>query len=283
MRIAIEVISISDGGRRKMKRKTLTHARLSKGAAMGAIAGALWAASSAKAAPVTFAEYEQNNSTTNANLFNYTEAGIAGTGGAATLTAVSIPVTFSYESLPGLPADLQGPQAATLTLTSATAQGVFTIPIGGVTIGQELFNVPAGDTLTITRNTPAAEGGGTRKDLLTMSNFTGELSGPIGGFTSDLSGQTSLGFSMSYASDFLDFTNSTVRDYSLGYTSWTSTIDGTGLTTDSTSGFYKTATAAGTGSFDAGAGPTVTVPEPATTILGLAGVGILFLRRRNKA
>jgi hypothetical protein len=262
------------------KRNRFKKSVLVQGATFSVVAGALslGLSSVAKAVtvtPTTFAEFEQASSATNSNLFQYLETGIAGSGGSAQLTATSIPVNFSFESIATMPADLQGPQSATLTLTSSTATGM-TIPFTG--FGDEQFGTT--NTLTITRNTGALEGNNLKTNLLTMT-FTGQLFGVLNGFTSQLTGQTTNGNTVSYTSDFLNFPASPVADYQLGFTSWDSTGGG-GLQQDTTSNFFKAATASGTGSFDVGPNVTV-VPEPMTGTLVLTGLGMMFLRRRNRS
>jgi MYXO-CTERM domain-containing protein len=253
---------------------------------MSALVGALWSGVLAPAAhgipvtpPITFAQYEEAVDPGNANLFAYAETGTALTGGSAQLTATNVPITFHYETL-AMPADLTGPQDATLTLTTSTGQTV-TLALSN-SLGQEIFNLPAGDTLTLTRDTPAAEGNGSRDILLQMTAFTGQLDGAINSHAAVLTGSTATGDSISYASDFLDFTTVTAKDYSLNFTSWNTTPGGSGLGVDPVSNFYNAATAAGTGSFDAGPSITVVVPEPVTA-LAAAGLGILFLRRRPRS
>ncbi len=251
------------------------HITLSAVCSFAAAIAALLGTTPAHAAVVTFAQYEEAVSTSNANLFTYTETGTSSTGGTAKLTSVSIPVTFSFESLPGLPADLQGPQAATLTLTTSTSAAVTNATAPAV--AQQPFNLVGSDTLTITRNTPAAEGTGPKTNLLTMT-FTGTLNAQDGGGTAQLTGQTALGFAVNYSSNFVTFNSPTVQDYSLNFTSWTTTADSGGVEFDSTSNFFKTATAAGTGSFDTN---SVSVPEPVSAALVLGSLGLLVRRRRS--
>jgi MYXO-CTERM domain-containing protein len=164
-------------------------------------------------------------------------------------------------------------------LTTSTGQAV--TQAFSNTFGQELYNLTAGESLTLTRTSAASEGTGTRTILLKMTAFTGQLDGALGAHAAVLTGSTATGDSIVYTSDFLDFTNTTARDYSLNFTSWNSS-DTSGLGVDPVSNFYKNATAAGTGSFDAG--PTiVVVPEPVTTAFAATGLGLLFLRRRPRS
>lgn len=255
--------------------------------ALLALAVLLGLSASIQAAPVTFADFDQSNSTgsANDNLFSYTESGVAGSGGTATLSATSIPVTFYYSSVSGLPAALDGPQAATLTLTNVTTnQAVTTEPFGATTFAEDVFPAFPGttvtDTLTLTRTTPFNG----LSNLLTLT-FTGELLAGLNGYTAQLTGQTASPFNdtVSYSSSFLNFGSPTAADYSLSFTSWTTTADGNGVEQDTASSLLKSATAAGTGNFDVQSAPTVSsnVPEPAATAVG-AICGVMMLKRRLK-
>jgi hypothetical protein len=146
------------------------------------------------------------------------------------------------------------------------------VSLNGV-IDEEIFQ-PTLDTLTITRNTPAAEGMGTQTNLLTV-NFTGELLAGLGGDTAQLTGQTALGDTVNYSSDFVNL-SAHPADFSLGFTSWTALGDGAGVEYNSSTGFLNPSTAAGTGSFDISA-----VPEPTVgAILGAGVIGMMAKRRR---
>jgi hypothetical protein len=236
----------------------------SKLALAAAAALTLGSAITASAAPTTFAQFHELT-TGNPNLFSYTE----GTG-TATLSALSIPVSFSYTGLVGLPADLQGNQAATLTITTTTNQPA--VSLMGM-FEDEQF--PVLSTLTITRDTPAAEGSGTQTNLLTL-NFTGQLLAAPGGNTAQFTGETALGNSVTYSSDFINLTNVLPQNYAISFSSWTSADSG-GVEVDPTSGFLNSATAAGVGTFDG----SVAVPEPASlSFLALAALPMLKRRRR---
>lgn len=222
--------------------------------------------------PITFAQYEENEPLA-ANAFAYTQP-LTGNGG--TLAAAGVPVTFDFESLGTLPTDLAAPQSALLTLTSSSDQAVVT-GFGGM-FGQQSFD--GTDTLSITRTTPALEGTGAKTNLLTMT-FTGQLTGALGGHTAALSGQTNLGYTVTYTSDFLTFPNGQ-KDYSLNFTSWDTTADGNGLETPPAAlTSFLTATAASTGSFDSVSG-IVLIPEPASiALLSLSAMALVSRRRRR--
>jgi hypothetical protein len=232
------------------------------------------------AIPVTFAQFQEATTGSNANQFAYNNNG----QGNATFGTQSgdvfgapIPVTFSFLTVVGtLPADLQIPQDATLTLTSSTEHAVQPF-LSGAIGDQEIDGTGiTTDVLTITRDTPAAEGNGARTNLLTMT-FSGSLLGTVDGRTPQLSGNTPMDL-VSYSSDFLDFSTSKEENFSLTFTSWTS-ADGGGLEL-APDGNYASAVAAGTGTFDDMPAPSV--PEPASG-LGLVGMFSMLGARRRRA
>jgi hypothetical protein len=238
----------------------------------------------AQASQITFAQFSE--ASPGGNLFKYVDNGTGNdaqfgtsTGGAV---GAAIPVNFTYLTVVGsLPADLIGNQAATLSMTSSTTTAASVL--GGV-VG--LQNFGGGGTLSnsisIIRNTPAAEGTGARTNLLTVT-FTAQLLGAINGRTPQFSGDTGLGFTVNYTSDFLTFDNQLVKDFSLTFSSWTNVGNGNGLAL-AASNFFQSATASGTGTFDASA----TVPEPTALVLGLLGAAAILvvnwrLRQRQPA
>jgi hypothetical protein len=240
----------------------------------GVIAGAitLGIAPVAPASIITFAQFQETATGSDANQFAYLNNGPAADADLVTdpsgVPGAAIPVTFNYLSLTStLPADLQGQQNATVTLTSSTTSAAAT-GFGG-SIGDEPITGDGGltDVLSITRDTPAAEGAGSRTNLLTMT-FTGQLFGAVGGLTPQLGGDSPT-FTVTYTSDFLSFTGSTQRDYSMAFTSWTTTAadanNGLGLEI-AADNYFESATAAGSATFDSSAVSTVTiVPEAATS------------------
>jgi len=182
-----------------VNRNSSKRGRVSKCAVVSGMAAiGLLATAGARAAnsPFTFAQFEQATQSTNANQFVYVDNGPTSDAEFTTqsngVDGVSIPVIFTFLTLnSALAPDLQGPQQAMLTLTSSTTAAVQTANVFGETLGnQQVFgNGAAGDTLTITRDTPASEGSGARRDLLTMS-FTGGLLGQLEASTPSLSGNS---------------------------------------------------------------------------------------------
>src|SRR5450631_87029 len=131
----------------------------------------------------------------------------------ATFSATS-PIFFSYLNIPGLPADLQGIQSAHITIsqttnTPATSSGV---PLQLT----QSFPVIA-TTITITRDTPAIEGFGTKTVLLQVTN-TGTIDGQDGSTSGSLNAATSTGETVIFVSDFLNFSNTVARDLAIALT-----------------------------------------------------------------
>ncbi|HUB27775.1 MAG TPA: hypothetical protein VL992_20295 [Tepidisphaeraceae bacterium] len=230
----------------------------------------------ARASVITFAQFQEATGAANENLFAYLDNSPA-SGESELATDPSgnvggaIPVTFSYGGIAGLPADLQGPQAATLslTLTSNDSAGSF------VGLDAQEFDSPGVlGLLTITRDTPAAEGSGTQTDLLSVGFLAGELYGVDGSTNPTLIAGDSDGLPILYASDFLNFTNlGNDDDLNLAFTSWTTTFNGNGLEIG-TDGFFFPATAAAAGVFDIDSG-SVSIPEP-DALAALVGALLLL-------
>jgi hypothetical protein len=229
---------------------------------------ALGSAQASKAATITtFAQFSEASGTGNPNLFSYvdtpnTSASLISSTNGTTLAA--IPVTFTFLGGAG-PSALQGPQPAMLTLTSTTSSAVQTF-LAGLGL-EQAFPAPAtgSDTLAITLDTPF-DG---LSNLLTAT-FTGELLGIAGGLSPQLSANNGVaGETVSYTSDFVTL-GSAGGNFSLTFSSWTN-----GLSSDGgMPPLFNSATAAGTGTFDA-----IVVPEPSTLALG--SLVLLLGRRRN--
>ncbi len=239
--------------------------------------------SALRASVATFAQFEENTGSSDANVFAYLDNGAISDAELVTdpngVVGGSIPVTFTYLSQTDLPPDLQGPQAATLTLTSSTVEDVSnTFPFNY----QEFDESGAtDDILTITRDTPAGEGDGSKTDLLTVE-FYGVLAGVNGGTNPNLIAGTSDGdLPVAYSSDFLNFASNAAADFNVAFTSWTTDSDGNGLEDSSADDYFASATAAAAGTFDVDLTAVTNVPEPATLALATTALLPILLRRRR--
>jgi hypothetical protein len=243
---------------------------------LSALAALLCSTAAASAAPdfskpTPFAQFTQ---TTGENGFVYTDTA----SGNATFKTIDggIPVIFQYLNLPGLPADLQGPQSAHLFLDAVSngtvislnsvlnAQGI----IGGLGTGSL--------GLSIIRDTPAAAGAGDQTHLLDVEFFAGLL-GVEGGSSVSWANGTTQNDAL-YHSDFLAFESSGAPNgnVNLAFSGLQPS-----LTTDAVSHNFNSFTVSGIGSFDlttSDGNAPANVPEPAT--LSLLAFGSLILLRR---
>ncbi len=218
------------------------------------------ATGTASAAPITFAQFQQNAP---GNPFVFTNS-----GSGSTFLATSVPINFQYQVPNGYGGVNQNiPAKLTLSaLVDSTAFSAFSI------VGQPLKQV----LLTITANTPVGgndlllkigmDGGG-----LSTAMLLGELGKKSLGGTADPGLNPAVNFV--YNSDFLLIDSSQERNYALSFSSLSSALAING------NGYLNSFKAAGSGTF---AGTIV--PEPGTAGLVLAGAGILagFWRRRGR-
>src|SRR5450432_1725510 len=129
----------------------------------------------------------------------------------ATLTATS-PIFFQYLNIPGLPADLSGIQMAHISISETTTAPA--VQSGGS--DSQPFPVIA-TTITITRDTPAIEGFGTKTILLQVTN-SATLDGLDNSTSGSLNAATSTGETVIFTSDFLNFANTVSRDLAIAMT-----------------------------------------------------------------
>lgn len=205
----------------------------------------LAASRSAFGQSVTFAQFLQQDGNQNFTFTNETPTD-------ALFTAASFPVSFLYFPTFGpIPADLTGLQNAHLTMACSTTTSV--------SVGPSLiqpFNVVA-CTMTITRDTPAAEGSGSRTNLLTIV-YTGRLSGSSGSTDANFDGSTGSGDSVTFTSDFFDYSGTVSRGLALSFSSVNPPLGVTG-------NFLSSFTTAGTGTFNLSLPPTPTATPTSTS------------------
>jgi hypothetical protein len=184
-------------------------------------------------------------------------------GASATLATQpgGLPILFTYQGISGLPADLQGAQSAHLFLDLTTTEPAQAPPGTGLAI-QPFTSL---GTLTILRDTPAAEGFGDRRTLLSFT-FNGALVGSLGGQQLSLQAQSLIN-DVSAASDFLVVDGASLWSMSLGI----GPIDPALAIVGSFLGGFQ---AVSTGLFATTAPPT---PVPCPPSLLLTGLGTLGL------
>jgi PEP-CTERM motif len=241
-------------------------------------------ASTASATPASFAQFSEASPGGNLFALNTTTPETDfGTSTGGPLGA-AIPVNFTYLTLSGLPVDLQGVQQATLSMTSSTVSPVIT-GFGGTVATQSFTGAGTlPNSISIIRDTPAAEGLGAMDNLLTITFTNSTLIGILGNSAPQMTADTATaGVVVTYSSDFLTFANGE-KNFSLTFSSWNTPGDGNGLATNGNlqALLFQAATAAGAGTF--GGSASVFIPEPSTMVL--AGIGVVGLalaaRRRRK-
>lgn len=231
---------------------------------LGAVALCGVALSAGNLQAQTFATFTQQDST---EYWTMNDTNVAAT---TTFSANNALVFFSYLGLSGLPSFLQGSLDAMATFTSSTPSAA----TGTTNLSQQFTTVVS--TLSFIGISGSTAGA----NLLTAT-FTYTFTATAG--NNAASATSTLG-SVSFTSDYLDFSNSTPssRSVSLSFDS----IDAPpGVTL--TNSFIDSFTATASGLFSATPRPTL-VPEVSTgmvfsAIVGLAIVGEVWRKRRQKA
>jgi hypothetical protein len=218
----------------------------------------------AHAATQTFAQFLQQ--TPGDRLFTYTKLD-SGANKKAEIKATDIPVYFIFGAL-GLPADLTGLQNSTLTVDFVSNLGT----TGTGSSRSQLFDSLTAGSISFVRTTAAAEGNGTRTNLLTVSFTNAQLdaSQGDGAFTF----KSTPGSSITFTSDFLDFSKVIEKDFSFSFSGSSPTFDAP-LGSSS-----RSLTASGSGTF--ASEPLPSVPEPASWAMMLGGFGLLGAALRTR-
>lgn len=207
----------------------------------------LFSTSYLTAQTTTFAQFTER---VGANDFVFTNRGTFAT---FETIASGSPVTFTYLNVAGLPAELQGPQNATVLVVAATTAPAATTG-GNRTI--QPFNTTF--TIEIRRDTPY--NGNT--NLLTATINPGttppDMSGDQGATSAGFSASTLLGLqNITFTSSFLSFAGTTNRDLGLAFSSIQPAYT-LGAT------FLNSFTAAATGTFASSPPPVFMIPTAAT-------------------
>ena len=228
-------------------------------------------------AAVTFGQFLQKDPS--ARLFQYLKqdvgltkkAELHTTGTAASSTTASIPVYYLM-SVAGLPADLTGLQDAHLTVD-------FLSNVGTTASGLSRSQVFATGSISLIRDTAAAEGLGTRTNLLTVTFTDAELdaSQGAGAFTFKSNALSSI----TYSSDFLNFAKVITKDFSFSFSGANPTFQAAPGSSSRSMRF------SGTGTFASDPAPVIPgVPEASTWAMMMVGFGVagaaLRTSRRSK-
>ena len=240
------------------------------------VGGALLVAAAAvpaQATTLTFGQFSQR--VANQRLFQYVKqdvgatkkAEIHTTGTASGTTTASIPIYYIF-TMSGLAPDLTGIQDAHLTVD-------FISNVGTTGVGNsrsQLFDTITNGSISIVRDTAAAEGTGSRTNLLTVSFSNAELdaSQADGSFTF----KTNATSVITYTSDFVSFNPGADKDFSLSFSGASPTFSSV-LGSSSRSMRFS-----GTGTF-----AVEPVPEVATWGMMLTGFGLIgcAMRRRSRS
>ena len=239
------------------------------GSALLVVAGAV----PAQATAITFGQFTQQKPSE--RLFQYVQQDVGPAKKAelhTTATAVSdvtaaIPIYYIF-TMAGLPADLTGTQNAHLTVDFISNLGT----TGAGSSRSQLFDTVINGSISIIRDSAAAEGTGSRTNLLTVSFTNAELSANEnnGSFTF----KSNIDSVITYTSDFVSFSPLDDKDFSLSFSganpTFSSVLGSSG----------RNARSSGTGTFAVGP-----VPEASTWGMMVAGFGLLgfAMRRRSRS
>ncbi len=224
----------------------------------------------AHAGTQTFGQFNQK--APNASAFSYTNQDGPG-GKQATLSATGVPIYFTL-GVAGLPDDLIGPLDAHLSIDAVSNLG--TTSGSGAGSRVQMFDTVTNGSITFTLDTAAAEGNGTRTDLLTVSFTNAELDASQG--NGSFTFKSNANSVITFTSDFLDFSNVVDKDFAFSFSgaspTFSSTLGNSGRSTSFS----------GSGTFASDPAPLVVggVPEPATWALMLGGFGLLGLSMRTR-
>jgi len=243
-------------------RKTLT--RIGRLGRLAVLSAAVLAcvSSTAWAAPTQFAEFTNNGASDAANGFRWTN--FDNFNGTLDTASGGAPVTFTFTNLPGLPAELQGPQAAHIRFDTGTNLN-----------GQALFgqlNQPLSSPISILiiRDTDASVGNNNRHNLLTVTVTPAANMAIVAGQNGSASLNASTpGQVVTFSSDFFDFSKVSAQAMGLTFSGIT---PGLSFNTDFGRNMLNSFTAAGVGSFSA---DLAAVPEPGS--IALMGIGCVVL------
>ncbi len=258
---------------------------ISKTATTIALAIGFALAATPAAAVTTFAQYQAIGS--GANLRWQNSSGTAnGTGGSLYTTATSTAnsagsrlVSFSFlqPQFAGVVSNVD----AVFTLNATVATGNPADLLGGFLVQEPLVgSFSFISTTAITLNTTTFAAG---SNLLSGTFTNGAISGQRNGTSGSVGGSTGSGSVITYTSDFLDFSETVDRDFSLSLTSIASPLQAS-PTNGTPTRALRTFRALSTGTFSSDPAPIVTaVPEPTTWALMVLGFGMVGFAARRRS
>ena len=220
--------------------------------------------SNASATPATFAQFIAARA---GNSYVFTNNG----SGTATFNSIG-QVNLSF--LDGaIPADKliqplpSGPQLANLTRTSSTTG--LTVCQGPCVVGAPFVQNIGSSLVTIRR---ASDNALLLEITGNFANLTGQIGGGAGNFQTSDPPNT-----LTYTSDFIDFSSAVSKSRSISFTSATPSF------VVAPDGILQSFTAAGTGTFAVDYVAATSVPEPTTVaLLGIGFIGAGMARRRMR-
>jgi hypothetical protein len=225
-------------------------------------------ATTAHATLTTFAQFGQINSN---QPFVFTNASAS-----STFSLASTPINFTYLITNGYGSTIGSSINAHMTITSTVAAVTSS---SGTSPNRNFDQSLTGITIQFIADTPVNG----QTNLLTIlagagaTSSGGLLSGREGRTTGNLDGSQSPGGgdSIIMSSDFLDFSNTTQRDYSVSLNAITPAM---GLNANN---YLNTFAANATGTFASDPVP-ITIPEPnSIVLLVLSGAGVGIKRRKK--
>jgi hypothetical protein len=264
-----------------------------------AVAAAVFATAPGHAAVTTFASFNatnsgnivwQNNGTGGtATSFRangsggslFTQTNLAANGynpNAAVAAPVNVKFSFLTEALAGFVADVDARFTMNLSVsnTPASQMMIFGQPYVAQSALAGSFSFTNAQQIVIGSTVFAAGSNLLSATLINDQTVFGQMNATSGG----LSAATSSGATITYTSDFLDLSQTTVRDASFSLTAIQSLVNGAnkGLNQASGSNALRSFRATSTGSFSA---DVTAVPEPATWAMMLGGFGLIGAMSRR--
>ena len=246
----------------------------------------------ASATVTTFAQYQSiggvpnlywKNNGTGTNASNGTGGSIFTTATGSSATPGSRLVSFSFLQ-PAIAPAITDVAANFTLLASVTgeAASVFSIPGAGTFVVEPKINGSFSFTSTADI-TIGSTTYGAGANLLTGYFTNGTIAGARNGTSGAFSSTTTGGASITYTSDFLNFTPTVDRDFAISLTSITLPLNAAAFASLTPTKALRSFRANSTGSFSTDPAPLVNaVPEPTTWAMLVAGFGLVGAAARRR-